>query len=58
MRNWSACEQFPKYHLKMFLGDFIPKLDTEDIFRPITGNVTLGEINNDNGVRVVNFATS
>jgi hypothetical protein len=30
----------------------------EDIFKPTIGNESLHEISNDNGVRVVNFATS
>jgi hypothetical protein len=30
----------------------------EDIFKPIIGNESLHEASNDNGVRVVNFATS
>jgi hypothetical protein len=34
------------------------KVGKEDIFKPTTGNESLHEISNDNGVRVVNFATS
>jgi hypothetical protein len=40
------------------LGDFNAKVDREDIFKPTTGIEILHEISNDNGVRVVNFATS
>jgi hypothetical protein len=40
------------------LGDFNAKVGREDIFKPKTGNESLHEISNDNGVRVVNFATS
>jgi hypothetical protein len=29
----------------------------EDIFKPIIGNGSIHEVSNDNGVRVVNFAT-
>jgi hypothetical protein len=37
----------------------MPKyVDREDIFKPKIGNENLHEISNDNGVRVVNFATS
>jgi hypothetical protein len=50
--------QLPKYHMKILLGDFNAKVGTEDIFKPIIGNESLSEISNDNGVRVVNFATS
>jgi endonuclease/exonuclease/phosphatase family metal-dependent hydrolase len=39
------------------LGDFNAKVGREDIFKPI-GNEILHEISNDNGVAVVNFATS
>jgi hypothetical protein len=44
--------------MKIMLGDFNAKVGREDIFRPTTGNESLHEINNDNGVTVVNFATS
>jgi hypothetical protein len=42
----------------MMLGDFNAKVGREDIFKATTGNESLHEISNDNGVRVVNFATS
>jgi hypothetical protein len=44
--------------MKIFLGDFNPKIGREDIFEPIIGNESLYEVSNDNGVRVVNSATS
>jgi hypothetical protein len=50
-------DKFPKYHTKI-LGDFNATVGREDIFKPATGSETLHEISNDNGVRVVNFATS
>jgi hypothetical protein len=50
-------DKFPKYHMKMLLGDFNAKVGREDIFQPTVGNESLHEINNDNRVRVVNFAT-
>jgi hypothetical protein len=40
------------------LGDFNTKVGREDIFKPTIGNENLHKISNDNGVRVVNFATS
>jgi hypothetical protein len=40
------------------LGDFNAKVGREDIFKPTIGNEGSHEISNDNGVRVVNFATS
>jgi hypothetical protein len=53
-----VCIQFPKYHKKILLGDFNAKVGREDIFKPAIDNESLHEISNDNGVRVVNFATS
>jgi hypothetical protein len=51
-------DQFPRNHMKTLLGDINAKVGREDIFKPIIGNESLHEANNDNGVRVVNFATS
>jgi endonuclease/exonuclease/phosphatase family metal-dependent hydrolase len=51
-------DQFPRYHMKILLGDFNAKGGREEIFKPIIGNESLHEASNDNGVRVVNFATS
>jgi hypothetical protein len=50
-------DQFPRYHMKILLRDFNAKVGREDIFKPIIGNESLHEASNDNGVRVVNFAT-
>jgi hypothetical protein len=51
-------DQFPRYHMKSLLGDFKAKEGREGIFELIIGNESLHEASNDNGVRVVNFATS
>jgi hypothetical protein len=51
-------EQFPKNHMKILLGDFNAKVGREDIFKLTIGNESLHETSNDNGVSVVNFATS
>jgi hypothetical protein len=40
------------------LGDFNSKVGRENIFKPIIGNESLHAASKDNGVRVVNFATS
>jgi hypothetical protein len=40
------------------LGDFNAEVGGEDIFKPANGNENLHEISNDNGVRLVNSATS
>jgi hypothetical protein len=50
-------DKFPKYHMKILL-DFNAKVVREDIFKPTIENEGLHKISNDNGVRVVNFATS
>jgi hypothetical protein len=47
-----------KYHMKIPLGDSNAKVGTEDIFKPTIGNESLHEISNDNGVRLINVATS
>jgi hypothetical protein len=41
--------KFPKYHIKILL-DFNAKVGRADIFKPTTGNGSLHEISNDNGV--------
>jgi exonuclease III len=51
-------DTFPKYHTKILLGDFDAKVGREDIFEPTVGNESLRETSNDNGVRLINFATS
>jgi hypothetical protein len=51
-------DKFPKYHMKILLKDFNAKVGREDIFKLMIGNEGLHEISNDNGVRLVNFATS
>jgi hypothetical protein len=48
------CDKFPKYHMKILLG----KVGREDIFKPTIRNESLHKISNDNGVRLVNIATS
>jgi hypothetical protein len=50
-------DKFPKYHIKILL-DFNAKVGREDILKLTIGNESLHEIRNDNGVRLVNFATS
>jgi hypothetical protein len=44
--------------MKILLGDFNAKVGREDIYKPTIGNESSHEISNDNGVRVVNLATS
>jgi len=42
---------FPKYHIKILLGDFNTKVGRENIFKPTIGNESLYPDSNDNGVR-------
>jgi hypothetical protein len=54
-------DTFPKYHMKILLGDLNAKVCREQIFKPTIANEILHEISNDsndNGVRVLNFSTS
>ena len=50
-------DHFPKHHTKILLGDFKAKVERENIFKPTTGNESLHQDSNDNGVRIVNFST-
>ena len=51
-------DHFPRYHMKILLGDFNAKVGRENIFKPTIGNESLHQDSNDNGVRIVNIATS
>jgi exonuclease III len=46
-------DKFPKYLMKIMLGDFNAKVGSEDILKPTIWNESLHEISNDNGVRLV-----
>jgi hypothetical protein len=45
--------QFPRYHIKILLGDFNAKVGREDIFKPMIGNESLHETSGDNRFRVL-----
>jgi len=49
---------FPRYHMKILLGDRNAKVGRENIFKPAIGNDSLLNDSNDNGVRIVSFDTS
>ena len=51
-------EHFPKYHIKILLGNFNEKLGKGDICKRTIGNESLHHDSKDNGVRIVNFPTS
>jgi len=44
--------------MKILFGDFNAKLGEEYIFKSTIGNDSLHQDSNDNGVRIVNLATS
>jgi len=44
--------------MKIQLGDFNAKVGRDNIFKPTTGNGSLHQDSNDNGIRIVNYATS
>jgi hypothetical protein len=44
--------------MKIFLRDFSAKVGRDNIFKPTIRNESLHKISNENGVRVVYFATS
>jgi len=46
-----------KYHLKSLLGNCNAKVGRENIFNPTIGTESLHWDSNDNGARIVNFAT-
>jgi len=51
-------DQFPNYHTKILQGDFNAKVGRENIFKPTIEPDSLHQDSHDNGVRLVNFATS
>jgi hypothetical protein len=51
-------DEFPKYHTKILLGDFNAIVGSENFSKATIGNESIHEITDDNGVRLVNFATS
>jgi len=55
-----ALDQFPSYHMKTLLGDFSAEVGREDtcIFKPTIWKESLNEFSDNDGVGVVNFATS
>jgi exonuclease III len=43
-------DQFPRYNMKILLGDFNAKVGRENIFKLTVGNESLREISNDRGM--------
>jgi hypothetical protein len=51
-------DKFPRYSMKILLGDFNAEVGGEDILKPTIWNESLHEIINHKGIGVLNFATS
>ena len=51
-------DHLPKYSMKILLVDFNANVGRENIFKLKTGNDTLHQDSNNNGVTIVNLATS
>jgi endonuclease/exonuclease/phosphatase family metal-dependent hydrolase len=51
-------DHFPRYHIKILLGDINAKVERENLFKPTVVNESLHQESNDNVVRIVDFATS
>jgi Exonuclease III len=51
-------DQVPMYHKKILLGDFNAKIERENIFQTTIGTQSVRPESNDNGIRLVNSASS
>lgn len=51
-------DEAPNHDIKIILGDLNAKIGREHIYRPTIGKYSLHEISNDNGSRVIDFASS
>jgi hypothetical protein len=58
MKARTYIRNFPKFHIKILLGDFNKGVGKGDNFKPTIWNESLHDISNDNIARVANFATS
>ena len=47
-----------QHDTKIIAGDFNAKLGKEEIFKPVTGNSTLHETSNENGITAIDFTTN
>ncbi|XP_045494840.1 craniofacial development protein 2-like [Colias croceus] len=51
-------EQAPQYDVKILLGDFNAKVGKEEVFMPAIGRHSKHDRSNDNGIRLISFASS
>ncbi|XP_008181905.1 craniofacial development protein 2-like [Acyrthosiphon pisum] len=54
----NECDRIPTNKVKILLGDFNAKIGQEVEYRPTIGKESLHRTSNDNGTRLVNFATT
>jgi hypothetical protein len=57
-KAYQVFNYFSKHHTKILIEHFHEKLGREDIFKQAIGNDSLHQDSNNNGVAIVNFATS
>jgi len=53
----SVCDEIPKHDAIIMLGDFNTKLGKEQLYKDIIGRNSLHEVTNNNGLRLVQYAT-
>jgi len=53
-----VCDTLPNDKPKIVLGDFNAKIGKENIYKPTIGSESLHEITNDNGNKLITFATA
>jgi exonuclease III len=53
-----VCDELPKYDAVITLGDFNAKLGKEQMYRDIIGRHSLHETTNNNGYRLIQYATA
>jgi hypothetical protein len=51
-------DKCPKHDIKVIFGDFNAKVGREESFKPVIRNESLHDVSNDNGLRLITFATS
>ncbi|XP_050079522.1 uncharacterized protein LOC126567336 [Anopheles maculipalpis] len=54
-REYDRC---PQHDVKIVIGDFNAQVGREEVFKPTIGSFSAHQLTNDNGLRLVNFASS
>lgn len=50
-------QEIPRYDIKIVVGDFNAKVGREDIYKQVTGGHSKHKESNDNGIKLIEFAT-